>query len=234
MAKNKKKVKKQIHEIMTDYLNNTIGDHNSFGYSDLFDDQVAFNDGEPVCAVEGISLGIRGSYLNSELVGIPQGYKGHPLVIGGSGKSTGPIMATLHTWKEPMVVTDPKVEHYRYYNELYDKGLVERPPLLFDSTQADTFRYDPYWLFNQNENDLVSNIIAIAHAIAPVPPSCREPYWYEARQYIIAAGIHYYLRLGLNFSKTIEILMVKPLHDTLEEISSDDDRLEKNAHQPNE
>ena len=56
MAKIKKKVKKQIHEIMTDYLNNTIGDHNSFGCSDRFDDQVAFNAGEPVCAAEGISL----------------------------------------------------------------------------------------------------------------------------------------------------------------------------------
>ena len=227
MEKIKKKVKKQIHEIITDYLNNTIGDHNSFGYSERFDDQGAFDDGDPICAAEGISLGIRGSNLDSELVGISQGYEGNSLVIGGSGsgKSTGPIMATLHTWKGQMVVTDPKGEHYHYYTELYDRGLVERPAILFDPTEEGAFKYAPYWLLKQDETDLVSNITEIARAIAPMPPDCREPYWYETKQAVIAAGMLYYYQRELNFSKTMTALMIRPLSETLKELISANDPL---------
>ncbi len=205
----KKKLQKQIEAIACGYVDNSC----------------AANESQRIA--EGISLAIRNTYNGVRLVGIPQGREGHAIIFGGSGsgKSTGSIMATLNTWKGRMVVTDPKGELYRYYKDLYDKGLVERPPLLFDPTQAATVRYDPFWFLRQNKDDLMGNITELVHAIIPIPKDCREPYWIETARAVLVAGILYYFRLGLNFSKTLMMLMNTPLTKTLEILKSDDDAL---------
>lgn len=207
----KKKLREQIEDAVYGHADNLCTDY------------------EPRRIAEGIPLAIRGTYPDAQLVGIPQGREGHTIIFGGSGtgKSTGPIMAALNTWKGGMVVTDPKGELYRYYKGLYDAELVERPPLLFDPTQADSFRYDPFWFLSQDKYGLMSNVIELVRAIAPMPLECREPYWGETKQAILAAGILYYHRLKVNFSETLTALMTKPLPDTLEMISTDNDPLVK-------
>lgn len=180
-------------------------------------------------AAVGIPLAIRGTYSDAQIVGIPQGQEGHAIIFGGSGsgKSTGPIMAALNTWKGGMVVTDPKGELYCYYKDLYDNGLVERPPLFFDPTQADSVRYDPFWFLAQDEDDLVSNVIELVRAITPMPLECREPYWEETKQAILTVGLLYYYQLGANFSEALTALMTKPLSETLETLSGCSDSLVK-------
>ncbi|MBD5112358.1 MAG: type IV secretory system conjugative DNA transfer family protein [Ruminococcaceae bacterium] len=204
MSKKKKnKLREQIEDIVCGYVDNPCA-----GY-------------EPHRIAAGIPLAMRGTYSDAQLVGIPQGREGHAIIFGGSGsgKSTGPIMAALNTWEGGMVVTDPKGELYRYYKDLYDNRLVERPPLLFDPTQADSIKYDPFWFLAQNEDDLVSNISEIVHAMIPMPIDCREPYWVDTKRAVLEAGILYYHRLGLNFSETLSKLITEPLSKMLETLS---------------
>lgn len=115
---------------------------------------------EPELIAEGIPLAVWGSRSNAQLVGIPPGVEGHTLIFGGtgSGKSTGPIMAALRTWKGAMAVTDPKGELYTCYKVLYDKGFVTRCPIRFDPTQEASVRYDPFWVLAQDETDLMGNV----------------------------------------------------------------------------
>lgn len=207
----KKKFQEQIEDIACRYVDNSCDNYES----------------RRIAA--GIPLAIRGTYLDAQLVGIPQGREGHAIIFGGSGsgKSTGPIMAALNAWKGGIVVTDPKGELYRNYKDLYDKGLVERPPLLFDPTQTATVRYDPFWLLRQDKDDLMGNITELVHAIIPMPKDCREPYWIETAQAVLEAGILYYCRLGLNFSQTIIGLMKAPLTETIKTLDFDDDAFVK-------
>lgn len=223
----------------------------------IFADRVLSDDSRHVRIAEGIPMAVNETYQGRQLVGIPQGKEGHAIIFGGSGsgKTSGPIMAALNTWQGPMVVTDPKGELYSYYQKLYDRGLVKRPAILFDPTrevveqqaalsdstqescknQIEAFdttdeksvRYDPFWFLKQDKNDLIGNITALAHAIAPKPHNCREPYWIETTQALIEAGILYYYRQGFNFSETVTALISRKLSKTLEEILSDDDPLLK-------
>ncbi len=98
----KKKLQKQIKAIARRYV----------------DDLCAANESQRIA--EGISLAIRKTNNDARLVGISQGREGHAIIFGGSGsgKSTGPIMASFRTWQGAMVVTDPKGELCNYYTNL--------------------------------------------------------------------------------------------------------------------
>lgn len=170
---------------------------------------------------KGISLAVQ----CDNLVGIPQGREGHVIIFGGSGsgKSTGPIMATLRTWDGPIVATDPKGELYSYYKDLYEKGIVTRVPILFDPSSEDTVKYDPFRILHQEGDDLMNNINALVNAISPIPPDCREPYWIRTKRDILSAGILYYYQLGLNFGETVTALVSIPLDETLKKFNDSPD-----------
>lgn len=168
----------------------------------------------PTQSAKGISLAIQGE----NIVGIPQGREGHIIIFGGSGsgKSTGPIMATLNTWDGPIVATDPKGELYSYYKDLYENRIVTREPILFDPSSEDTVKYDPYQPLRKNESDLMGNCIALARAISPIPPDCREPYWAETKHALIASGILFYYQQNYSFGETLMALTAIPLKETLD------------------
>lgn len=191
-----------------------------------------FNALEAICPCDeslhiasGISLAISGTHPEAHLVGIPQEREGHVIIFGGSGsgKSTGPIMATLNTWDGMIVATDPKGELYSYYKDLYEKGIVTREPILFDPSDEKSVKYDPYQTLRQNDNDLMSKCIALARAIAPIPPDCRERYWPETKQAILSAGILYYYQLGITFGETLTTLISLPLEKTLKKFKESSD-----------
>lgn len=204
MSKNKKnKYQNAIDEIAENYFN-------SAGLENV---------SSPIA--KGISLAVQ----DDNLVGIPQGREGHVIIFGGSGsgKSTGPIMATLRTWDDPLVATDPKGELYSYYKDLYEKGIVTRVPILFDPSSEDTVKYDPFRVLHQEGDDLMSNINALVNAISPIPPDCREPYWIRTKRDILSAGILYYYQLGLNFGETVTALVSIPLDETLKKFNDSPD-----------
>ncbi len=174
---------------------------------------------------EGIPLAVRKTDFDAQLVGIPFGEEGHTIIFGGtgSGKSTGPIMAALNTWKGGLVVTDPKGELYSRYKALYDAGYVEREPVLFDPTQEHTVKYDPYWILGKNDDYIIGNVVELAHAMIPEPVNCDEPYWVETKQAILEAVILFFYKLGLNFKETILHLMTNPLNDIIKELQGNGD-----------
>lgn len=213
MAKKDKKYNEQIQEIMNEY------------FRELERKSILYTEPEACRNAEGIPLAIRGTCSKGHLVGIHKGCEGHAVIFGGtgSGKSTGPIMAALSTWKEPIVVIDPKGELYRRYCKLYEDGIVTIPSILFDPTRKDAARYDPLYLIKHDKANLMSNLTALAHAIAPVSSECREPYWAETIQAILKAGILHYMTSGFNFSEIMVYLMSHSLAEIVEEFRSDND-----------
>ena len=153
----------------------------------------------------GIFLGGYGQYDSGTFIGIPQGADGNLLVAGGtgSGKSTGIAKPTLATWTGTIFAIDVKGELSAECARLYKKGLVQRPYLVFDPSDADTPSFDPFsWLEQDGETNLISNVLDLAYAIIPTPPSEPEPFWTQAEQQTLAAALLYYYLLGLSFSET--------------------------------
>lgn len=178
----------------------------------------------------GIPLAIRKKAYGTQFVGIPQNYEWHTIIFGGSGsgKSTGPVMAALNTWKGGMIVTDPKGELYSYYERLLNDGIVQRKALFFDPTNGNSIRFDPFWwIAKDGEDNLMDNIIELVHSIIPMPTNCREPYWVETEQTLLEAGILHFYRMGLNFSEAMIAIVKSPLEDLIRDISNNGDCLEK-------
>lgn len=154
----------------------------------------------------GFFLGLPGEPGGNSYIGIPQGTEGNIVVIGGngSGKSAGIAKPTLRTWRGAICVTDIKGELSDFYAELYRRGLVDRPYIIFDPMQIDGPSYDPFWLLEHNSVDnLFNNVKEIAIAIAPVLPDDKQPFWAETEQGVLTAALLHYFKCGLSFSETI-------------------------------
>lgn len=132
-----------------------------------------------MCKDSGLYIGIEKASKENRYVGMSQGTEGNIIVVGGngSGKSAGIAIPTLRTWKEAICATDVKGELSKCYEELFQKGTVTRPYIIFDPTQIGGPSYDPFWWLLQDSSDnLVSNIWEIALAIIPVLPSDNQPF----------------------------------------------------------
>ena len=154
----------------------------------------------------GFFFGVENIYKTTEYIGMPQGAEGNFVIIGGngSGKSSGIAKPTLSTWKGTTCVTDIKGELSKFYKELYHKGAVTRPYIIFDPKNPDAPSYDPFEWIRQDDNaNLISNIWEITIAIIPNLPDDKQPFWNQTEQGLFAAAILYDFKLGLSFSEAI-------------------------------
>lgn len=167
-------------------------------------------------AESGIFFGYSTAQGNDQYIGMPQGTDGNILVIGGngSGKSSGIVKPTLQTWHGAICATDIKGELSEHYAELSrlaaQRGLKMRPYIIFDPTQENGPRYDPFWWLSQNgEINLADNIMDVVRTIVPDIPNDNQPFWLNAERAVLASALHYYFRSGLDFSEAICSLLGK-------------------------
>ena len=160
--------------------------------------------------VPGIFFGLPNKKEKNHYVGMPQGTDGNILVIGGngSGKSSGIIKPTLSTWNGAICATDIKGELSEQYERLsaqaLQKGVIMRPSIVFDPTQANGMSYDPFWWILQDDPaNLCTNIMDIAYTIIPKLPNDIQPFWGESEQSVFAAALCYYFNLGLSFNECL-------------------------------
>lgn len=176
----------------------------------------------------GFFFGMCNTDNQLQYVGMPQGTEGHQIVIGGSGtgKSSGIIMPTLLNWTGAICATDIKGELSAFYGELYDKGLVKRPFIVFDPLQEDCIGYDPFqYLLQDGEDMLVSNIWEIVYAIHPAPENVHDKFWIVAEQNLLAAALLYFFKIGLSFCDTILRIIKTPVKELCKKISRSDNEL---------
>lgn len=174
----------------------------------------------------GFFLGLPGEAGGDNYIGIPQGIEGNIVVVGGngSGKSAGIAKPTLLTWRGAICVTDIKGELSDFYTELYRRGLVDRPYIIFDPMKIDGLSYDPFWLLSHdNEDNLFNNAKEIAIAIAPVQPDDKQPFWAETEQGVLTAALLHFFKCGLSFSETICKIVSSTMSKLCEELSASQD-----------
>ena len=168
----------------------------------------------------GFCFGINSNHDPTQYIGFLQGTEGNILVAGGngSGKSIGIIKPTLATWTGAICVTDIKGELSRHYRKLYANGIAKRPYIIFNPFE-NAIAYDPFaWLRQDKAENLVSNIWEIVSAIIPNIPNDHQPFWVETDQAILAAALHYYFKLGLNFSDTLIAIVSTNTTELLQKI----------------
>ena len=177
----------------------------------------------------GVFFGDINQYKQDYFVGIPQGADGNILVVGGNGngKSSGIAMPTLMTWKGAICATDVKGELSRAYQEFYwssfRQGNFARPYIIFDPTQLDGPSYDPlWWVLHDCEENLISNIREIAHAIIPALPNDKDPFWLDTERDIFSAALLHYFKLGLSFSEIVCKIMNFTLSQLCEDLKGSD------------
>lgn len=161
----------------------------------------------------------------SQYVGFPQGAEGNILISGGngSGKSASIIIPTLRTWSGALCVTDLKGELLDFYKKLFKAGIVKRPYKVFNPKKL-SIPYDPFYLLRQdNDEALISDIWEIVLAIIPDIPNDNQPFWVKTEQGIFAAAIHYYFKLGLNFSDTIIAIISASTTELIQKIMQSND-----------
>lgn len=168
----------------------------------------------------GFFLGLPSEPGSGNYFGISQGTEGNIIVVGGngSGKSASIANPTLRTWRGAICAADIKGELSEFYKELYQKGLVTRPYIIFDPTQIDGPSFDPFWWpLRDGTTNLIGNIKEIAMAIAPVLPDDKQPFWAETERGALSAAFLRYFELGLSFSEA----MCKILSSTMGELCAE-------------
>lgn len=171
----------------------------------------------------GFVFGVKEECVSDKYVGMLQGEEGNVITIGGngSGKSAGIAKPTIRMWQGAMCVTDIKGELSAFYGELFEQGLVTRPYIVFDPLQADGIGYDPfYWLLQDDDANLVSNIWQMTLAIIPTPHNDNQPFWVETEQGILAAALLYYFQHDerMGFSQAIVSIMTSTVTNLAKEI----------------
>lgn len=190
-----KKCKKEFKKLLSE-----------IGYDNYDISQISSNSKLSLDEDSGVFIGGLNQFKVNQYSGVREGEDGNILVIGGSGsgKSSGIVMPTLRTWQGALCATDIKGELSQRYDDLYQWGLVTRPYIIFDPMDADTPSYDPlWWLLEDDEANLLSNIWEIVLAIIPTVPSDNQPFWIETERGVFAAALLHYFNLGLSFSEAV-------------------------------
>ena len=99
---------------------------------------------------------------------------GHILVVGGagSGKTSCVAIPSLLAWREAVFCIDIKGELYHHTKQHRTNAKVFNPT----NTSANTYGYDPFYLLKKSDNP-AQEARAIAHALVPLPPDTKEPFW---------------------------------------------------------
>jgi len=165
-------------------------------------------------------------------VGKPLNRDGHVLVVGGagSGKSSCIAIPTLETWGGMIFAIDIK-------GELTENWLNVKKPnkriktFGFDKHQGILSRYNPFYLLDKDDDDLVQNAREIAQAIIPMPPNVLEPFWTQAAQHVLTGALLYVFGLssvdedtgevlGGTFNQAMTMIQTTPLWKLIEDISN--------------
>ena len=174
----------------------------------------------------GVFFGKELYETSSRYIGLPEDKDGHIVVIGptGSGKSSGIVGPSNITWRSPMVVTDIDGSHSSKYAELYDKGFVERPYIIFDPMNPDSLSFDPFELLEKDgNNNLSDNIREIVSAIISINENEIEKYWPEAEREIFSAALLYCYKAGLSFSEAVSLITSQKLSKLCKILDSSSD-----------
>lgn len=177
----------------------------------------------------GFCFGINNNHDPTQYIGFLQGTEGNILVVGGngSGKSASIIKPTLATWSGALCVTDIKGELCNYYAKLYASGIVKRPYIVFNPFKY-SIAYDAFYCLGQDGvENLTRQIWEIVRAIIPDIPNDNQPFWSETEQGILAAAIHYYFKLGLNFSDTLIAIVSMSTTDLVKKIIQGNEDISK-------
>lgn len=103
------------------------------------------------------------------------------------GKGTGTIISTLLSWKDSVIVFDPKGENFQKtagYRSEFSKIIR------IDPSNPEYSHFNPLDFIRPREN-LVSDAINFANIILPPNPSESQPYFANSARVIIALGILY-------------------------------------------
>jgi type IV secretion system protein VirD4 len=158
-------------------------------------------------------------------VGKSQNEDGHVLVVGGagSGKSTCIAMPTLEKWGGTIFAIDIKGELTEHWNRINDKN---RPTKIFNLTKEKGVfsTYDPFQFLKEDDeiNDganLVQNVREIAHAIIPLPPDTKEPFWIQSAQHVLTAALLYGYKSGVSFLASLYSILEMPIWDLIKKIN---------------
>lgn len=177
----------------------------------------------------GFCFGINDTGNTTQYIGFSQGTEGNILIAGGngSGKSASIIKPTLATWSGALCATDVKGELSDYYAKLHMSAIAKRPYKIFNPFKY-ALAYDPFfWLRQDKDENLISNIWEIVLAITPDIPNDNQPFWNKTEQGILAAAIHYYFKLGLNFSDTMIAIASASVTELTETILHSNDDIAK-------
>ncbi len=177
----------------------------------------------------GFCFGINDNGNTTQYVGFSQGTEGNILIAGGngSGKSASIMKPTLATWSGALCATDVKGELSDYYAKLHMSAITKRPYKIFNPFKY-SLAYDPFfWLRQDKDENIISNIWEIVLAITPDIPNDNQPFWNKTEQGILAAAIHYYFKLGLNFSDTMIAIASASVTELTETILHSNDDIAK-------
>ncbi|MFP3153592.1 type IV secretory system conjugative DNA transfer family protein [Lachnospiraceae bacterium ZAX-1] len=164
----------------------------------------------------GFFFGMREKVSTKHYVGKPMEHDGHIAVIGGpgSGKTSALVIPTLRTWSGVIIAVDVKgnlLKHWEQQNRHTGKRVK-----VFNPFQKDACGYDPFAFlrFGGDEN-LVSNAVALALSILPMPPETREPVWVKSSQAFLTAAILYYFDLGETFCETMTAIQLTSVYELI-------------------
>lgn len=155
----------------------------------------------------------------------PIGTDGHILIVGGagSGKSAGIAIPTLkYQWKAPALVIDIKGELLRESH---------RPrAYVFNPANPQVTGYDPFYLLHTTDNP-IPYIQDIAHALIPIPPDTREPYFKMSAQSILTGHLLFAYKQGYSFVEAIDTLLSTDTKDIFD-VEMQDEQVRKYLMKP--
>ena len=169
----------------------------------------------------GFFFGVRWWFLFRFYISKPKNVDSNALIVGsvGSGKSKSNGKHQFESWNAPIFAIDIKGELSDHYAELFKRGIVDRPFIIFDPTNPNGWGYDPFHMLRiGGENKLVHYAREIAVSIIPLPPSVRERVWIRAGQNFLTATILYFYGKGKDFSETMKAIQITPMNELFDEV----------------
>lgn len=198
--------------------------------------QLTFIASNQSAAPEGIVLDLMtpGIYIGSAgrddaYAGIPQGTDGNALIVGytGSGKTTSIAIPTLATWDGTVFAIDVKGELGANYQRLYEQGIASRPYIAFTPSREDTVSYDVFWWLGEDgEENVSSNLLDLAQTLIPTVPGDPEPFWVQGEQQVLAALLHAGYMRGLGFSQTVAWVLNSDLTQLCKQLRKEGNAIE--------
>lgn len=168
--------------------------------------------------------------FQNTIVGMPEGYDGHLLIIGGSGsgKSSGILKPTITTWDGALICNDIKGELSDYYLENVNQGIAKRPCIIFNPMDRESPSYDPFSVIRrENQDRLVQLLWPIVFAFFPNPTDDKEKFWRNSVQSVFMAVLIYCYNLNLSFIQTISFILESDALSISQTIMNGEDDLAK-------